>query len=268
MWSDRSDRSDQQRGATPEVSILYAQTGMKRLYIQIVEHVCQMARDGRLKPGDRLPPERELASQLNASRASVREALAALEVLGVVDSRPGIGNVVRDGARLAAWPPPPDLLGSVSPHEILEARLMFEPVAATLAAKRAQPDDIKVLRDMLDRMRHCVRDKDWSMFHSLDREFHAFITSLTRNDLISSVLGTVFEQMKERLWTTLKTQSAHDASRFSSYQEAHETIVDCLESGDCERTKEVMRQHISKVGADLFGVEEPAIEEEAEFEAS
>src|SRR3954468_20970457 len=103
-------------------------------YEQIAERLAEDIRSGRLTPGERLPSERDLARALEVSRASVREALAALQLQGVVETRPGAGTFV------AAHAPAGEVPHDASPSAVLEARAQLEPAVARLAARRAQPD--------------------------------------------------------------------------------------------------------------------------------
>src|SRR3954454_15521681 len=102
-------------------------------YEQIAERLAADIRSGLLAPGERLPSERELARQLEVSRASVREALAALQLQGVVETRAGAGTFVAADAQ-----PSQELPHDASPSAVLEARAQLEPAVARLAARRAQ----------------------------------------------------------------------------------------------------------------------------------
>src|SRR5918998_5830024 len=103
-------------------------------YEQIAERLAADIRSGLYAPGERLPSERELAKTLEVSRASVREALASLQLQGVVETRHGAGTFV-------VGPPPSNgAQHDASPSAVLEARLQLEPAVARLAAARAQPD--------------------------------------------------------------------------------------------------------------------------------
>ncbi len=119
-----------------------------RLYVQIARQIADAVQNETFKVGDKLPPERALAEELNVSRASVREALSALEILGIVESRSGNGTFIRR--------PPTEwtYLGTIfedfvahedSPHEVLDARRILEPAVAQLAAERATDEQISQL---------------------------------------------------------------------------------------------------------------------------
>jgi len=225
----------------------------KRIYVTITEHVHKAIESGLLKPGDKLPSERDLALQFNSSRASVREALAALEVLGLVDCKPGIGNVIRENAKSIKAPSVARLAVQASPYEVYETRLMFEPSAAGLAAARCSNEDLESLGQLLRRMNGALEARDHKQFHSVDREFHAAIASLTGNELILQVLGEVFDQMRESLWMALKTHVLERGTMFDKYQASHVAIVECLKNHDSAGVRSLMEKHIREVGSDLFG---------------
>src|SRR6267142_105801 len=113
-----------------------------RIYEEIVRQVKQLIAEGRFKSGDRLPPERELAEKFVVSRTSVREALRALESLGLIDIRPGEGTFVREVSIDALVGPLALLMTSQREAigELFEARRVLEPAIAALAASRATPD--------------------------------------------------------------------------------------------------------------------------------
>src|SRR4029453_12712716 len=114
-----------------------------RIYEEIVRQVKAMIAEGRLKGGDRLPPERDLAEKFVVSRTSVREALRALESLGLIEIRPGEGTFVREMS--VEWLVEPLALVMASQREaigeLFEARRVLEPAIAALAAGRATPDE-------------------------------------------------------------------------------------------------------------------------------
>ena len=129
----------------------------RRLYEQIAEHVRELVLNGTFPPGSVLPPERELAEIIGVSRPSIREALIALEVMGLVESRQGGGNYVRADAGILRMIP---LAGGrdlgPGPIEQFEARRAIELACVKLAAQRATEDDIRNLEDCLDRMRDLI----------------------------------------------------------------------------------------------------------------
>src|SRR5437867_12526511 len=123
-----------------------------RIYEEIVRQVKQLIAEGRFKSGDRLPPERELAEKFVVSRTSVREALRALESLGLIDIRPGEGTFVRE-VSIDALVGPLALLMTTQREaigELFEARRVLEPALAALAARRATPGGAQGLERILE----------------------------------------------------------------------------------------------------------------------
>src|SRR3954471_3817160 len=107
-------------------------------YEHVAERIAAEIRAGAFAAGERLPSERELARRLEVGRASVREAIAALGVQGVIETRPGSGSFVAPDARERL--PAAALARDASPTDLLEARALIEPEIARLAAQRGRPD--------------------------------------------------------------------------------------------------------------------------------
>src|SRR3990167_6105938 len=123
-----------------------------RIYEEIVRQVKQMITEGRLKSGDQLPPERDLAEKFRVSRTSVREALRALESLGLLEIRPGEGTFVREVSVEALIEPLALLMVSQRETigELFEARRVLEPAIAALAAARATPEEVQEMERILE----------------------------------------------------------------------------------------------------------------------
>ena len=144
----RDDRRGRARGGGMELAPIKS----TRIYEEIVRQVKAMIAEGRLKGGDRLPPERDLAEKFVVSRTSVREALRALESLGLVEIRPGEGTFVREVSVEALIEPLALLMVSQREAigELFEARRLLEPALAALAASRATPEEIQEMERILE----------------------------------------------------------------------------------------------------------------------
>src|SRR5437588_8945176 len=129
-----------------------------RIYEHIVEQIRALIREGRWAPGDQIPPERELAERFRVSRTSVREALRALEMQGVIDSRQGGGTLVRTADTEALVPPlaAAILRGRRELAEVLEVRELIEPGIARRAAIRATAEHVSELENLLARQSACI----------------------------------------------------------------------------------------------------------------
>jgi GntR family transcriptional regulator, transcriptional repressor for pyruvate dehydrogenase complex len=210
-----------------------------RIYEEIVRQVRLLISDGRLKSGDRLPPERDLAEQFRVSRTSVREALRALESRGLVEIRAGEGAFVRDISVDALVEP---LALVILPHregvgELFEARRLLEPAIAALAARRATPDEIGEMERILDEQaREVARGRTGV---AQDSAFHAALANSAHNRAISRIVNALMDLLtqsrEESLQTPGRPQRSHrdhrrilEAVRRRDEVAAHRAVIDHL----------------------------------------
>lgn len=236
-----------------------------RLYRQIADQLQRLIRDGEFPPGTRLPPERELSQLLGVSRASVREALIALEVVGDVEVRVGYGvvvldtrhapgeSVMRDAAKSEPWQIDPefadeielDLAEEIPPFALLQARRHVEPETAGLAALNASDADLDALREALARNIEDNRAPDGNRFVG-DRLLHIRIAEASQNAayalLIKHLLGHQYGVMFRRLQAYYMENQMWNRS-----QTDHEIIVSAIEAGDEQSAREAMTKHLDHV---------------------
>ena len=223
----------------------------KRLYQHIAGVLRESMDSGRFGVGSYLPPERELADQLGVSRASVREALIALEVQGRVSVRVGAGVQVLDAsapkaalassassAAASADEPP------VGPLELLEARLVVETETAALAARHATEQDVQGLQRSLDQM---VQDHARNpMLHDGDRAFHIGIARASGNAALLFIVTTLWDQrytpMQERMETLFTTPGLHTAA-----VDDHRRVLEAIAAHDPAAARQAMRRHLTTV---------------------
>ncbi|MBK9796104.1 MAG: FadR family transcriptional regulator [Holophagaceae bacterium] len=165
----------------------------KRLYEEIVEQIKHLITDGKLKPGDKLLAERELADQFQVSRASVREAIRTLEMLGVIDIRPGEGTFVRHSHTDDIIRPLAMFLAveRSSLLDMYEMRRIFETATAGLAAERATMEELEQIASSLENMKASVNVKDPEKGEEFDVAFHFAIAEATHNTLLTKLFKTV-----------------------------------------------------------------------------
>jgi GntR family transcriptional regulator, transcriptional repressor for pyruvate dehydrogenase complex len=220
-----------------------------RVYSEVVTQILRLVESGQIAVGDRLPPERTLAEQLRISRSSVREAMTALEVLGVVEIRAGHGIFVgraQNGHLLEAVS---TLTEEQGPLEILEARLMFEPGVAELAAQRRTESDLHSMRVELDLMKEQLErgldawKPDWG--------FHQAVGRAAQNSLVESVLEVITQRMQHPLWTLMRTHNFERRDRAYQYLQQHGEIMAAVEAGDGKQAHRAMRRHIVSIQRDL-----------------
>jgi len=166
---------------------MFKKVQTKKVYMKIVEQIRDLIKEGKLKPGDKLPPEHILAEKFGTSRPSVREALSALEILGITESRGGKGNFIKDDLNSPAYEQKfKELEEEESPFELLEARKAVETEIAGLAAEKATKEDISAIQESLDKMKSAITNIPQVM--EFDREFHINIAKAAHNSLLFSVM--------------------------------------------------------------------------------
>ena len=223
----------------------------KKVYMKIVEQIRDLIKEGQLKYGDRLPSENTLAEKFGASRPSVREALSALEILGIVESRGGKGNFISKGFGSSLYEQRlKELEEEKSPSELLEAREALETEITELAAKKATKEDIALIRESLDKMKGTTNISEIMEF---DREFHVNIAKAAHNKLLLSMMIYLADGLKEMLWTNLKKKSLNIPGHAQRRIKEHAEIVDAIGNRDSKRAREKMYGHLVDVEEDFFG---------------
>jgi DNA-binding FadR family transcriptional regulator len=209
----------------------------RRLYRQIAKHLRDLIDSGEYPIGGRLPSERELADRLQVSRTSVREALIALEVEGLIRINVGSGIYVLGTSALRSTLPSGES-SSEGPFEILHAREILEPSVAAEAAILADPE--RTLDRILAQMEKSGGNDKWI---SLDREFHVAIAASLSNGMLARFIGQLFDQRMNPYFRRLASYF-EDASTWSQALAEHRVIRDAIAAGDPEAARQAMRQHL------------------------
>lgn len=207
---------------------------------EVVKQLTSLLTRGELAPGSRLPPERQLAEQLGVGRSAVREALAALEILGIVTVRPGSGTYLRDSMSellptALSWGL---MLSASHTDQLIELRGGLEVQAAVLAAARATPEDITLLREDAETMAENLNDFD--KFIAADARFHLHLAASSGNAVLRDLLQSVRSLL--RLWTERGLRDVGQAQE--AYRE-HVAILDAIAAHDPKRTEAAMREHMA-----------------------
>jgi GntR family transcriptional repressor for pyruvate dehydrogenase complex len=187
-----------------------------------------------LAPGDRLPPERQLAAELGVSRASLREGLRRLLDLGIVEARQGSGTYVAD----------------VDLADLLDVRLRLEPHAAGLAARRRSPDDLARMDELLADLRAAEADPD--AFAAADALLHAAIVDAAGSPSLRILLAALTDLLRHSRATT-----AVDAALRATVLVRLERLVRAIHDGDTSAAEHAMRTHLSEIGAPLGAARAP-----------
>lgn len=207
--------------------------GGERVYESVARRLMQAMREGQYGIGDRLPAERDLASQFAVSRSAVREALLALEVFGVIEVRLSSGAyVVNIGDQ--EWQ------SSISPLELTEARLMIECEAAALAASRISPEEIAALEKFVDLIGSVDPELD------PDEAFHRLIGRATRNKVIERTVSHLWDLRASMPDCAVLLEKGRMGTGQAVIDE-HRAIIAALRSGDGEAARAAMRAHLEEV---------------------
>ncbi|ARS29465.1 FadR/GntR family transcriptional regulator [Sphingomonas sp. KC8] len=224
-----------------------------RLYQELARQLIASIAAGDYAIGERLPAERELAAEFNVSRPTVREAIIALEVQGLVEVRVGSGAYVKQR------PGEQDTLGfNVTAFELTEARLLFEGEAAALAATQITDAELAELDDLVGDI---AQGNDHGDGEVADRAFHQLIARATRNTAIVKMIDELWELRSASPECALLHEKARTAQVKPVVAE-HTAIVDALRSRDPAKARAAMRAHLGAVLDHLlFATEERAVQE-------
>ena len=207
---------------------------------QVVDFVRRQIEAGRLKPGDRLPAERDLATEIGVSRPSLRSGLQTLQALGVILSRQGAGTFIADGPPRLGGAPLSFLaaLHGFTRDEMFEARRVLELGAASLAAERATMERIATLADEVSAMFASLDDPQEFLIH--DVQFHKAVATASGNPvlatLIDTISGLVYETRK------LTVERAQDLKESA---EMHRRIYRAIKAKDADKARDEMGLHLA-----------------------
>ena len=199
-----------------------------------------------IKPGDRLPPERQLALTLGVGRSAVREALAALEILGVVTVRPGSGTYLRGKAsellpQTLSWGM---LIGTPQTRDLIGVRHGLEVQAARLAAALGTPEAIAEIGRHLETMADTI--EDYKAFVAADMRFHQAVVAAAQNTLLADLLQTARSLL--RVWVERALDNPDQAHRTLA---EHRAVYDALTGGNCDQAAAAMNTHMESAAERL-----------------
>jgi DNA-binding FadR family transcriptional regulator len=230
--------SDPSAGPAPALDA--AGSPETRLYQRVAQRIRAFIGRQRLAPGQRLPSERDLATTLGVSRTSLREALIALELGGVIEVRAGAGAYVHtEPDRNEACVPEAD----AGPFECLSARRLIEPELAAMAARMASDAAIAAIREAAAEMEKQQADRIGA--EQADRNFHRAIARATGNSALVSVLDCLWN-LRGSLWHTLEEHFQTEELKKETLAD-HRRIVQAIAARDPAEARHAMRAHLERV---------------------
>jgi GntR family transcriptional repressor for pyruvate dehydrogenase complex len=219
----------------------------KRVSDMAIEQLNQLISSGHLKPGDTLPSERKLMEKFKISRVPVREALRVLEMMGVVEVKPGKGIYVTNPEN-SLFSPLRQWL-SVQKETLVdhfEVRLLIEPRAAGFCAKRASKEQIIAMKKCLDNFFEAQAKADLVAMIRADTQLHQLIAVATGNRTLATLMSTFTNSLLEGWKASLRTEG-----RGAKTVEEHGSIVEAIEKRDGAKAEKLMKKHLLNALADL-----------------
>src|SRR3954470_5609607 len=196
---------------------------------------------GKLKAGDRLSPERELAEQFGVSRVTVRDALRSLEAMGLIQvkvgARGGAFVTAPTGSKVAQTMSDMVLMSATTPEEIVEARLIVELGTVTLACTRATAEDLKELRELCERGREALDAGTYT--RELSWDFHSRLSKAAHNGAVGGLAQSFRSSLSMHPLRVREGARAHELT-----VDEHLRIVEALERRDGEAARQEMADHL------------------------
>lgn len=222
-----------------------------RLFEGVVAQMRALIRDGRLSPGQKLPSERELAERFQVSRASLREAIRALEMEGLVVIRPGAGTFVSEEGFDAAM----DVLANrlLAEREeladVMELRLVLEPQITALAAQRATPADFDRLEAILQDQAEQIQRGETGVV--ADTAFHSAVAAASHNRALERLSITLVE-----ILAPVRDESLQTTERSYWSMESHRIVLEAIRAGDADVARQAMIDHIQGLIREISSTDE------------
>jgi DNA-binding FadR family transcriptional regulator len=222
----------------------------KKLFEHVAAHLESQILAGKLKPGDQLPPERDLQTRFGVGRPAIREALISLQKAGLVELTNGArAKVLMPTATHIFTGMAPAVRQMLSTAEgqryFQDARLFFEVGLAREAARNATPKDLESLRVALEANRQAIGDRD--RFTLTDIAFHFELPRIARNPVFIALHDQISEWLKEQRVVTLAASGQEQTAH-----EAHRAIYEGIAARDPDRAERAMRDHLQQLAATFW----------------
>lgn len=227
---------------------LFRKAKQSRIFQDVVEQIQGAILDGRIKPGDKLPAERELGEIFETSRGTLREALRVLEQKGLIEIRLGVGGgaIVKDPGAEQITESLAMLIRSqkISLHHLAEFREEVESTVAGMAARRATADDIQHLRDLLSRAEACWKAgvERFAEFMRIDEKMHMALANISGNPVYEVILRTVHDNIHIYYDRFLPSGMDNMDENFQDLKQ----LVEAVANGDAKRASKLAGDHVRK----------------------
>lgn len=214
--------------------------------MQIYNQIFSEIQSGSFKIGDKLPSERELCEQFGVSRAPIRQALSALELNGIIYSRQGEGVYVKSNQIASENSQIAIVFESISPEDIVEARMNIEPVIVKFAAQRATAEDIEELRATIIKMEE--ETKAGVYVPETDEKLHNTIAKASHNDLYINIMAAISNAMKQQeMWKFIRDRTVTRPDYRDVNFKEHQLLIKAIEDHNEKKAVEIMTNHMQNL---------------------
>jgi GntR family transcriptional repressor for pyruvate dehydrogenase complex len=213
----------------------------ERLYEIIVRQIVDLIKEGKLKPGDRLPAERQLAITLGCSRTSLREACRVLESEGLIISKPGGGRFIQQidqNLDLNYEYNTVNMIEKTAILHFLEVREVLEPKIVELACERATADDFEKMEKVLTKMEESLRHPEKRV--EADSSFHLALAEATQNFVFVSMIKSNLNMIRQ-----VRKQTLHSHDRYQKSLEEHRIILEAIKKGEPTEAVTAILDHLT-----------------------
>jgi DNA-binding FadR family transcriptional regulator len=230
------------------------ETSTRRRYLAVADGILAAVGAGHLSPGDRLPNERELARICDTSRTTVRDALLALELFGVVEVRPGSGCYISSLASPRRTTS--GVMMDAVPRELIEARLNVEPQVARICAGNVAPPEIRRLRGLIA---ECEAEgqrapaDELGPFLAMSHDFHSELAKSCGNSILADLTRQLVDVTAHPLWQLVNSMHVRDPANRAEQIAEHRAILDAVERADGEAAALLMHDHLARLENNIFG---------------
>lgn len=214
----------------------------------IVKKIIELIELGELKPGDKLPNELEIVKQSDIGRTSVREALSALELMGLIVRSPGEGTYVTEDALFGRFRHKgvlekflEDTENVNGSFEALEARMVLEPSVAVMAVRRAEPEQIEKMEELIAASEKALMEHDVKLFLDIDAAFHLSVAEATNNEVLMGIVKGLMERADVHMWQRYK----EDLGLLEKTIEEHRSILAAIKDRDTRKAAFYSEKHIA-----------------------
>ncbi len=229
---------------------MYRTVQLSRVYQQIVEQIEESILNGRLKPGDQLPSERELAQQFGVSRTAVREAVKALHERGRLEAYAGRGTFITDATSHGIRESLDRVTKVGGTGHLADLLVMLEPEIAALAATKSGEQQIATMRETISAMEQAFDDQEACIDADLD--FHLTLAEAAGNPFILALIDSIVDVLREKRLRVFRVKGGAERARLH-----HQRILDAIEERDTAKAREAMRAHLRQVRDEGVGIDIP-----------